>query len=401
MKKLLILGGAEAQVPVIQAAKKEGYYVVLCDWSTTNPGIKYADKHYLVSTLDRDAVIKAAVEEKIDGVISNSEPAMLNVSYIAEELHLRGNPVSCLEVLLSKDRFRSLQEKVGVYAPKHYKAENETQFLKAAENMPRPFIVKPSESSASRGITAVSSYDPEELKRLFRINADYSRDNCCVAEEYVKMPSLRMIEGDLFVLNREILWDGLFYNTRSSITPMLPMTYSIPFRTDSKRSSEIQSTLRKLLDAAGFTFGELNAEMYFTEDHRLFVIEINPRQGGAGIPAFISRHCGIDMYKLLVSAAVNDDRYFDSLKQYDRNCHYICRHSVFAHSPGVYKGIRFSPEIQNYVKNIEERTSFGERVEACSNGTNVLAFVDLEFESYELQHRYCDDLENYIEPMIM
>ena len=118
-------------------------------------------------------MIKAAVEEKIDGVISNSEPAMLNVSYIAEELHLRGNPVSCLEVLLSKDRFRSLQEKVGVYAPKHFKAENETQFLKAAENMPRPFIVKPSESSASRGITAVSSYDPEELKRFFRINADY------------------------------------------------------------------------------------------------------------------------------------------------------------------------------------------------------------------------------------
>ena len=78
MKKLLILGGAEAQVPLIQAAKKEEYYVVLCDWTTTNPGIKYADKHYQVNTLDRDAVIKVAIEEKIDGVISNSEPAMLN-----------------------------------------------------------------------------------------------------------------------------------------------------------------------------------------------------------------------------------------------------------------------------------------------------------------------------------
>ena len=57
MKKLLILGGAEAQVPLIQAAKKEEYHVVLCDW-TTNPRIKYADKHYQVSTLDRDAVIR-------------------------------------------------------------------------------------------------------------------------------------------------------------------------------------------------------------------------------------------------------------------------------------------------------------------------------------------------------
>ena len=401
MKKLLILGGAEAQVPVIQAAKKEGYYVVLCDWTTTNPGIKYADKHYQVSTLDTDAVIRVAVEEKIDGVISNSEPAMLNVSYIAEKLHLRGNSISGMETLLSKDRFRSLQEKIGVYAPKHFKAENEKAFLKAAENMLCPFVVKPAASSASRGTTVVSSYDPEELKKLYRVNTDYSRDDCCVIEEYVDMPSLTMIDGDLFVLNKEILWDGLFFNTRSSITPMIPMTCSIPFRGNSNQLSEIQDTLAKILDAADFTFGELNVEMYFTQDHRLFVIEINPRQGGAGIPAFIFRHCGIDMYKLLVTTAVNDDRYFNSLKQYNRECHYISRHSVFAHSTGVYKGIHCSPIIQNYVKSIEERTSYGEEVQACSNGTNVLAFVDLEFESYELQHRYCDDLEKLIEPIIV
>ena len=401
MKKLLILGGAEAQVPVIQAAKKEGYYVVLCDWTTTNPGIKYADKHYQVNTLDTDAVIRVAVEENIDGVISNSEPAMLNVSRIAKELHLRGNSIACMETLLSKDRFRSLQEAAGVYAPKHYLAENETDFLNAAEKMPCPFVVKPAASSASRGTTVVSSYDPEGLKALDRINTDYSWNDQCMIEEFVDMPSLTMIEGDLFVLNKEILWDGLFFTTRSRITPMLPMTYSLPLRTDPIQLSEIQSTLVKILDAAGFTFGELNVEMYFTQDNRLFVIELNPRQGGAGIPAFIFRHCGIDMYKLLVTTAVNDDRYFNSLKQFNRECHYVSRHSVFSHSAGVYKGIRCSPIIQKYVKKIEERISCGEAVQACRNGTDVLAFVDLEFESYELQHRYCDDMEKYIMPIIV
>ena len=401
MKKIMILGGAEAQVPIIQAAKKEGYYVVLCDWTTTNPGINYADKHYQVSTLDRDAVIRVAIKEKIDGVISNSEPAMRNVSYIAEELHLRGNSVSGLEMLLFKDRFRSLQKKAGVYAPDYYKLDNEQEFLKVAKTMQCPYVVKPASSSGSRGTTTVLSYDEEELKKVYRINTDYSIDNCCVIEEYVDMPSLTVIEGDLFVLNKEILWDGLFFNSRSCITPKLPMTYSIPFRTDSIQLSEIQNTLIKILDAADFTFGELNVEMYFTADHRLFVIEINPRQGGAGIPAFIFRHCGIDMYKLLVTTAVDDDRYFNSLKHYNRECHYNSRHSVFSHSPGVYEGIRFSPEIQKYVKTIEEHTSSGEKVEACSNGTNVLAFVDLEFESYELQHQYCEDLEKYIKPVIV
>ena len=400
MKKLLILGGAEAQVPIIQAAKEEGYYVVLCDWTTTNPGIKYADKHYQVSTLDRDAVNKVAIEEKIDGVISNSEPAMLNVAYIAEKLHLRGNSVSGLEMLLSKDRFRSLQEKVGVYAPNHHIIENEKEFLKLAVSMQRPFVVKPVANSGSRGTTKVLTCDVEELKKIYRINADYSRDNCCVIEDYVDMSSLTVIEGDLFVLNKEILWDGLFFNTRSRIIPKLPMTYSIPFKIDTLKKIEIKNTLRKLLEAADFTFGELNVEMYFTKDNRLFVIEINPRQGGAGIPSFIFRHCGIDMYKLLVTTAVNDDRYYNSLKQYNRECHYISRHSVFTHSPGVYKGISCSPIIQDFVYNIEERILCGERVGVCNNGTDVLGFVDLEFESYELQHQYCEDLEKYIKPII-
>ena len=401
MKKILILGGAEAQVPLILAAKKEGYHVVLCDWTTTNPGIKYADKHYQVSTLDKDAVIKVAIEEKIDGVISNSEPAMLNVSYIAEKLHLRGNSISGLETLLSKDEFRSLQKKVGVYAPNPYKVKDEKEFLEVAKNMSGPFIVKPAANSGSRGTTKVLSYDTEELKKVFRVNTEYSRDNCCVIEDFVDMPSLITIEGELFVLGKEILWDGLFFCSRSNIMPKLPMTYSMPFRIDPLKKIEIQDTFRKLLDAADFTYGELNVEMYFTKDDRLFVIEINPRQGGASLPAFVFRHCGIDMYKLLVTTAVNDDRYYNSLKQYNRECHYATRHSVFSHSAGVYKGISCSPVIQNYVTNIEERISSGEKVEACVNGTNVLAFVDLEFGSYELQHQYCDNLEEYINPIIV
>lgn len=325
---------------------------------------------------------------------------MLNVSYIAEELHLRGNSASGLETLLSKDRFRSLQEEIGIYAPKHYIVGNESDFLKAAGNMHRPFIVKPAKSSGSRGTTKVLSYDSEELTELYRINSEYSRDNNCVIEDYVEMPSLTMIEGDLFVLNKEILWDGLFFNSRSSISPMLPMTYSIPFRVDSDVLFEIQTTLQKILVAADITFGELNVEMYFTNNNRLFVIEINPRQGGNGIPAFVYKHCGIDMYRLLVTTAVNDDRYYNSLKQYNRQCHYISRHSVYAHSAGVYNGIGCSPIIQNYVKSIEERISHGETVEVSNNGTNVLAFVDLEFESFELQHQYCENLENYIIPII-
>ena len=59
MKKILLLGGSAQQVIAIETAKKLGYYTVLCDFLTDNPGQYAADKFYLVSTTDKDAVLEA------------------------------------------------------------------------------------------------------------------------------------------------------------------------------------------------------------------------------------------------------------------------------------------------------------------------------------------------------
>lgn len=44
MKKILLLGGSAQQVIAIETAKKLGYYTVLCDFLTDNPGQYVADK---------------------------------------------------------------------------------------------------------------------------------------------------------------------------------------------------------------------------------------------------------------------------------------------------------------------------------------------------------------------
>lgn len=65
MKKILLLGGSAQQVIAIETAKKLGYYTVLCDFLTDNPGQYVADKFYLVSTTDKDAVLEVAQKEKL------------------------------------------------------------------------------------------------------------------------------------------------------------------------------------------------------------------------------------------------------------------------------------------------------------------------------------------------
>ena len=48
MKKILLLGGSAQQVIAINVAKSLGYYTVLCDFLTDNPGQYEADKFYFI-----------------------------------------------------------------------------------------------------------------------------------------------------------------------------------------------------------------------------------------------------------------------------------------------------------------------------------------------------------------
>ena len=90
MKKILLLGGSEQQIVAIKTAKRLGYYTVLCDYLLDNPGQYEADKFYLVSTTDKEEVLKVAVDECIDGVLAYaSDPAAPTAAYVAEKLKFR------------------------------------------------------------------------------------------------------------------------------------------------------------------------------------------------------------------------------------------------------------------------------------------------------------------------
>ena len=75
-KKILLLGGSAQQIVAIEKARNLGYYTILCDYLSDNPGQYYADKFYMVSTTDKNAVLNIAIQEQIDGILAYaSEPA--------------------------------------------------------------------------------------------------------------------------------------------------------------------------------------------------------------------------------------------------------------------------------------------------------------------------------------
>ena len=52
----------------IETAKRLEHYAVRCDYLPDNPGQYVADKFYLISTTDKEAVLKVARKEETIGI---------------------------------------------------------------------------------------------------------------------------------------------------------------------------------------------------------------------------------------------------------------------------------------------------------------------------------------------
>lgn len=401
-EKILILGGNTAQIPLIEASHKEGYYVVLCDYTTTNPGIPLADSHYQENFQDKERVLEIAKAEKVSGVISNSEAAMPIVAYVCENMGLVGNTVRSVQILNSKMEFRDLQKRVGVFAPKHFITESLEEACEKAKSLSFPIIMKPCLSSGSRGTTKIYDYyDLLTKSEEWRNCSLFSLNHRVVIEEFVEMPDLeRVIDGDIFLYKGDIIWDGLFSSKRSSKEPMLPMTQTFPIVLSQNELDEVKTTTEKLLKEAGIVFGEFNIELYYSKGTRLFCIEINARQGGNGIPFMIQKHCGIDMYKLLVTTVMGHDKYYNQIVNTVRECHYVSRHPVYSHVSGHYIGIKFSDTIKPFVTGFQTSGFEGQFIHRSKMASDKLAMVDLEFPNRETQLFFIQNIEEHIAPQV-
>ena len=207
MKKILLLGGSSQQVVAIKTAKKAGCYTILCDYLKDNPGQFFADKFYLTSTTDKDSVLKIAQDEKIDAIVAySSDPAAPTAAYVSEMLGLPGVPYETAKSFCEKHLFRSFLRKNGFHVPMSQKID-ETSTPDMLEGMRYPIIVKPTDSSGSKGVTVIS--DASQFTKARDDATKYSRNGVLIAEEFIVRDHPNVIEAEIFVVDGKVSVWGL------------------------------------------------------------------------------------------------------------------------------------------------------------------------------------------------
>lgn len=373
MKKILLLGGSAQQIVAIRTARKHGYYTVLCDYLTDNPGQYEADKFYLVSTTDKDAVLKVATDEKVDGILAYaSDPAAPTAAYVAEQLGLPTNPYESVETLCNKDRFRNFLKKNGFNTPNSagYSDKNVDTSLFSL-----PVIIKPVDSSGSKGVTVLHSWDC--LDKAMDFAFSFSRSHRLIVEEFIEKKHEYLIGGDIFVADgKVILWGLLNCHRDSAVNPLVPVGKSYPLMLDKTDEDEVKSTLQRIVDKLGLRFGSVNVELVVDKSNKVWPIDIGPRAGGNMIPDLLGMIFGTDVVEMAVLAAMGE-KVCPEIKE---DIPYFATHNLHSDQNGIYESIEFSDELERYIVKKCLYKKSGDPVEYFDNAAKALGIIFLKFE---------------------
>ena len=70
MKKVMILGANNGQIPFMNICKKMGAEVITISIKGDYPGFKVADRYYYCDICDKEKVLDIARREKIDAILT-------------------------------------------------------------------------------------------------------------------------------------------------------------------------------------------------------------------------------------------------------------------------------------------------------------------------------------------
>ncbi len=394
MKRLLMLGGSLYQTYAIKAAVEMGYYVITCDYLPDNPGHKFAHEYYNVSTTDKNAVLELAKQLKVDGIVAYaSDPAAPTAAFVAEKLGLPTSPYKSVEILSKKHLFRKYLAENGFNVPK---AKSYTRFEDAEKDIDSfhlPVMVKPVDSSGSKGINKLT--DKSQLKVFVEDALSYSRDKIFLIEEFIVKKGPQ-ISGDAFSVDGKLVFHCLgneFYSTKVD-KDFAPLGECWPTVMPDEVIDTLIADLQRLITSLRMKSTAYNVEAIYSEDGKVYILELGARSGGSLIPQVTKYATGVDMVPYVIKAAAGDD--CSDLKMQPVKG-FWSNYMVHSNESGAYDGIEFNEEFKN--KNLVDYvtdTKNGQQIHKYRDAQDCIGELILKYDSAEQMSEMIENMDQYV-----
>lgn len=349
-KKLLLLGGSHAEIPLIQAAQALGWFVITTGNNRDGLGHPYADKTVFADFSDKDAMLELARAEGVAAVCSGcNDFALLSTVYVCERLGLPGHDSYATSIEIHhKDKYRALATRLGIPTPRAMVVRSEKEFEAAicgsadgnVGGLVFPIIVKPVDLTGGKGIHRAANVD--EARAAYRDAVSRTREDHVVVEEFVQGTnhgfSAMLVKGKVafafadneqYYINKYLVSGANTPSTSSKATLAMLRDYS----------ERIARELR-LVD------GILHIQYIERADGTPVIIEICRRPPGDLYIKFVKYATGVDYPRFIVMAETGMD--ISGIADVPTQGFWL-RHCVMADCEGIVRDVDFAPEIQGNI----------------------------------------------------
>jgi len=390
MKRVLFLGGAYAQIPILEEAKNRGYYVITCDYLPDNLGHKISDEYHNVSTTDAEGVYALAVELKVDFIVAYaSDPAAPVAAYVSERLGLPCNSYQSVKTLGEKDLFRKLLSESGLNTPKTVVFTQNDDAIESLRGLSFPMIIKPTDSSGSKGVSRVDSMG--DIQYALEYGLSHSRNKRLIAEEFVDNKK-GDVHGDGFVIDGELIFVCLgdhLYNVKTN--PLNPSGTIWPSQVTDDYLVKIKSDVATVIRKSGFKQGAINIEARINLKGDHYLMEIGPRSGGHFVPQAINYATGFDMVKATLDV-FEGNKVCISPKSVGCVAYYAIHSDV----DGTLRSITISDEVKEYIKELHIYIAIDGKVNSFTGANAVVGVAILSFEYHRQREGIMRDISKHI-----
>lgn len=393
-KKLFLLGGMRYLLPVIEAAHDLGIYVITCDYLPDNIAHRYSDEYCNVSIIDKDAVLAAARERNIDGIMSFAcDPGVVTAAYVAEKMGLPScGPYESVCILQNKGLFRKFLTDHGFAVPVAQSYSVVDEAIADAQRFHWPVIVKPADSAGSKGVTRVD--DPKHLAESIRYALSFSHCKEFIIEDFIEKKGFSS-DTDSFSVDGNLKFVS-FSSQRfdeNAENPYTPAAFSWPASISREHQQELTDEIQRLLKLLKMRTSIYNIEVREGTDGKAYIMELSPRGGGNRLAEVLRYATGVDLITNAVKAAVGLP--VDGVVQKPYNG---CWAEVILHSDtvGVFDKLWIADDIRNNVVEEDLWICPGDKVGGFSAANEAIGTLILKFETEERLREVMADIPRFV-----
>ncbi|MDD7305122.1 MAG: ATP-grasp domain-containing protein [Peptoniphilaceae bacterium] len=393
MRRIMILGASILQLPAIKEAKKMGLEVIAVDMDKNAIGFNYSDISLVISTIDTDKVLEAAIKYKIDGIVAvATDKPVKTVAKVCDKLKLNGVSIETANITTNKYLMRKTFDKYKIESPEYFKASNFDEFKDYIQyfiNKGKRCIIKPVDNSGSRGVQLVESLDKDKLISYYQycVKNSYSKD--IVVEEFMEGKEVS-VETLSFYGNCHVI--QITDKKTTGAPNFVELGHSEPSLLNKETIDKIKDLAIRANKAVGIKEGVSHTEIMVTGDGPK-VVEIGARLGGDNISSYlVPLSTGVNLVKASIQIAIGDT------PKINKNFNKASAIMYIESKEGIIKDIKGVDKARKIggVKKVDILKNIGDSTSNVHSSNDRLGFVISQADTVKEALEICEKAKSKI-----